>query len=54
MEQDKFTEALELLTMGKELFKNGYFHQREYVEVQEQLYLSDLDELENKIKLAMR
>ncbi len=54
LNQEKPVEALELLTLGKELFKNGYFHQREYVEVQEQLYLSDFDELESKIKLAIR
>ena len=54
LELGKSTEALELLISGKELFKKGYFHQREYVEVQEQLYLSDFDELENKIKIAMR
>lgn len=46
-------EALKLLSRAKEYLKQGYYHQRPYVEVLEQVYLQDIEELEEEINAQM-
>ncbi|MEM7297736.1 MAG: tetratricopeptide repeat protein [Bacteroidota bacterium] len=45
-----YTEALELLDKSREYFNEGYYHQRPYVEVLEQIYIQDIDRLEKEIQ----
>ena len=42
-------KAIEAIRKAKELFKQGYFMQVSYVETFEQLYLSDIEEMETKL-----
>lgn len=44
-----FTEAKLSIAKAKEYFKQGYYHQRPYVEVLEQIYLMDIVELEKEL-----
>lgn len=41
----QYNLALDELDQAEEFFKKGYFHQRPYVEVLEQIYLQDIQEL---------
>ena len=43
-------EALKLIEQAEENFKEGYFHNRPYVEVLEQIYLEDIEALAIRIK----
>ncbi len=43
-------KATELLAKAQDLFQRGYFHQRPYVEVLEQIYQWDIDQLKKQIK----
>lgn len=43
-------EALKLIEQAEENFKEGYFYNRPYVEVLEQIYLEDIETLEIRIK----
>lgn len=45
----QFDLALEQLDLAEKNFKKGYFHQRPYVEVLEQIYLQDIAQLRNQI-----
>lgn len=45
-----YTEALDLLKKARNYFNEGYYHQRPYVEVLEQIYIQDIDSLETEIK----
>lgn len=49
----KTEKALEAVRQAKKRFKEGNFHYRPYVEVQEQLYLSDIESLEQTISEAL-
>jgi hypothetical protein len=46
----KKDEAMQTLLKGKELFQSGYALHHDYVEMAEQLYRSDFEELESEIK----
>ena len=48
-----YSRALELLRKTKDSYNEGYYHQRPYVEVLEQLHLLDINKLENEIKKRM-
>lgn len=43
------TKAQKLVEQAIEHFNDGYYHQRPYVTVQEQIYLADLEELKTEI-----
>ena len=43
--QKDYQEALEVLDQAELFLKQGYYHQRPYVEVLEQVYLQDIEEL---------
>jgi len=43
-------EAQELIEQAEQNFKEGYFHNRPYVEVLEQIYLEDIAALAIRIK----
>lgn len=45
----QFDLALMALDKAEEYFKKGYFHQRPYVEVLEQVYLQDIEKLREEI-----
>ena len=45
----QFDLALDQLNKAEEYFKEGYFHQRPYVEVLDQIYLQDIQGLREKI-----
>ncbi len=45
----QFNLALELLHQAENYFNQGYYHQRPYVEVLEQIYLQDIIELRKQI-----
>ena len=45
-----YQDALDLLQAAKTYFNQGYFHQRPYVEVLEQIYLQDIELLEEELK----
>ncbi len=47
-------EAKRLVIKGKELFEKGYSLHHDYVEMAEQLYRSDFEELEHKINRALQ
>ncbi|WP_424962808.1 tetratricopeptide repeat protein [Ekhidna sp.] len=47
----QFDLALKELDQAEEYFKTGYFHQRPYVEVLEQIYLQDIQELGKEISM---
>ncbi len=47
--RENFSEALELLNLAKEYHLQGYFNQEPYVEVLEQIYMKDIEELEKKL-----
>lgn len=47
--RENFSEALDLLKQAKKYHKEGYFHQRPYVEVLEQIYLDDIERLIDSI-----
>ncbi len=49
-----FQKAKEHIQVAKEFFKRGYFHQRPYIEVQEQIYLADIENLEVLIDEAVK
>jgi len=49
----ELTKALALLESAETNFRDGYFHNRPYVEVLEQIYLEDLEELKMKVKQKM-
>jgi tetratricopeptide (TPR) repeat protein len=42
-----------LLTTALQNFQRGYFHQRDYVEVHDQLYLEDIKNLRQKVSLSL-
>ncbi len=44
-----FTDALDLLRKAKDYHQEGYYHQDSYVEMLEQIYLIDIEELINKL-----
>ncbi len=46
-------EASELIVKAREYFEQGYYHQRPYVEVLEQIYLMDIESLEEEIGLPL-
>ena len=46
---EKKESAMQHISKAKELFKNGYFMQVNYVETFEQIYLSDIEEAARKI-----
>lgn len=48
--QKKYLEALENLKVAKKYYEQGYYHQRPYVEVLEQLHIQDIDKLEREIR----
>lgn len=43
-------KGIEAIQKAKELFQQGYFMQVSYVETFEQLYLSDIEEMEEKLQ----
>lgn len=43
-------EAKPLVIKARENFEKGYYHQRAYVEVLEQIYIADIEVLEQKLK----
>ncbi|WP_425389811.1 tetratricopeptide repeat protein [Ekhidna sp.] len=45
----QFNLAMQELDMAEEYFTKGYFHQRPYVEVLEQIYLQDIQDLKKEI-----
>lgn len=45
----EYEEALRLVRKAKIFFKQGYYHQRPYIEVHEQIYLLDIELLEESI-----
>jgi tetratricopeptide (TPR) repeat protein len=47
--RENFSDALELLDLAKEYHQQGYFNQEPYVEVIEQIYLEDIEELRQSI-----
>ena len=47
-----YHEALQLVGTAKNYFEKGYSHQRPYVEVLEQIYMVDIEELEKEIREA--
>ncbi|SNS50152.1 Tetratricopeptide repeat-containing protein [Ekhidna lutea] len=48
----QFDLALKALDKAEEYFKKGYYHQRPYVEVLEQIYLQDILELKKEISTS--
>lgn len=48
----QFGLGLKQLDQAEEYFKKGYFHQRPYVEVLEQIYLQDIEELRKEIRTS--
>ena len=48
-----YEAALKLLSEAKEYFEEGYYHQRPYVEVQEQIYLKDIEDLQEELQKKM-
>lgn len=44
-------EALKMIQEAKNFFEQGYFHQRPYVEVLAQIYLSDIEDMEKRLSL---
>ena len=46
----KYPEALEMLSRAEEYFNMGYYHQRPYIEVLDQLYLQDIEKLRENIE----
>ena len=48
-----YSEALALLQKTKEYYNSGYYHQRPYVEVLEQLHMLDIEKIEREIKRRM-
>ena len=51
--QKQYAEALEKLATAKNYYEQGYYHQRPYVEVLEQLHMQDILKLEKEIKIRM-
>lgn len=49
----EFEKALELLEKARSNFQKGYYHQRPYVEVPEQVYIQDIEVLEKEIKAKL-
>lgn len=47
--KENFSDALELLELAKEYHQQGYYNQEPYVEVIEQIYQEDIEELKMKI-----
>lgn len=47
---ENYTQAKNVLQEAREYFQDGYYHQRPYVEVLEQIYLIDLERLEEEIE----
>ena len=48
-----YTSALEYLQTTKQYFNEGYYHQRPYVEVLDQLHMLDIEKLEREITKRM-
>lgn len=49
----QFAKALMSLDLAKKYFVEGYYHQRPYVEVLDQLYLQDIEQLIEEIQSKM-
>ncbi|MEM7549532.1 MAG: tetratricopeptide repeat protein [Bacteroidota bacterium] len=49
----EYTQALELIGITRNYFSEGYYHQRPYVEVLDQIYLQDIDQLEGEVREAI-
>ena len=49
LNQGRIADAERLLQTAREYFQEGYYHQRPYVEVLEQIYIQDIDKLEKEI-----
>lgn len=49
-----FKTAKKLIEEAKKYFKMGYYHQRPYIEVQEQIYLVDIENLEKLIDKGVK
>lgn len=48
-----YEKALEVLDQAEFYFNQGYYHQRPYVEVLEQVYLQDIEELRAEINMKL-
>ncbi|MDQ3394697.1 MAG: tetratricopeptide repeat protein [Bacteroidota bacterium] len=49
-----YKKAKEFIEEAKKFFKQGYYHQRPYIEVQEQIYLVDIENLEKLIDESVK
>ena len=49
----EYPKALEYLQTARQYHEEGYFHQRPYVEVLEQVHVQDIDKLEAELKKRM-
>jgi len=49
LSQKRLDDAKLLVRTARQYFEEGYYHQRPYVEVLEQIYIQDIDDLEKEV-----